>query len=160
MVIKKYMTILLFCITFILSACNLGKEDTQEYSGIISDGNVMGYSYSVTKEDNTFFWKIGYKGDMTTIEESIDNKEELQSFMTAVSDSKLILSQLIISLLYFLIVAVISFVLYKKNRKLLKDGAIAIILASIIALYIAINASVDLSIALQDLKLHYLRLIN
>lgn len=159
-VIKKYIPILLFCITLILSACTQSEEDTQDYSGIIGDGKAMGYEYTVTKEDNTFSWKAGYKGDITTIEESIDNKDELQSFMTAVSDSKLILSKLIISLSYFLIVAVISFFLYKKNRKILKDGAIVIVLASIIALYIAIDASVDLSIALQDVKLQYLRLTN
>jgi hypothetical protein len=159
-VIKKYIPILLFCITLILSACTQSEEDTQGYSGIIGDGKAMDYEYTVTKEENSFSWKVGYKGDITTIEESIDNKDELQNFMMAVSDSKLILSKLIISLSYFLIVAVISFLLYKKNRKILKDGAIVIVLASIIALYIAIDASVDLSIALQDLKLHYLRLTN
>ena len=80
--------------------------------------------------------------------------------MMAVSDSRVILSKLIISLSYFLIVAVLSFFLYKKNRKILKDGAIVVVLASIIALYIAIDASFDLSIVLQDAKFHYLRLTN
>ena len=159
-VIKKYILIVLFCFTLILSACTQSEEDTQEYSGIIGDGKAMGYEYTVTKEENSFSWKVGYKGDITTIEESIDNKDELQNFMIAVSDSKVILSKLIISLSYFLIVAVISFFLYKKNRKILKDGAIVVVLASIIALYIAIDASFDLSIALQDAKLHYLRLTN
>lgn len=151
---------MLFCITLVLSACTQSEEDTQDYSGIIGDGKAMGYVYTVTKEDNTFSWKIGYKGDITTIEESIDNKDELLSFMTAVCDSKLILSKIIISLTYFLVVAVISLFLYNKNRKILKDGAIVIVLASIIALYFAIDASVDLSIALQDVKHHYLRLTN
>ena len=158
--IKKYILILLFCITLILSACTQGEEDTQEYSGIISDGKAMGYEYTVTKEESSFFWKVGYKGDITTIEESTDNEDELQNFMMTVSDSNSILSTLIISLSYFLIIAVISFFLYKKNRKILKDGAIVVGLASIIALYIAIDASVDLSIALQDVKLHYIRLTN
>ena len=151
---------MLFCFTLILSACTQSEEDTQEYSGIIGDGNAMGYEYIVTKEKNTFSWKVGYKGDITTIQESIDNEDELQNFMMAVSDSRVILSKLIISLSYFLIVAVLSFFLYKKNRKILKDGAIVVVLASIIALYIAIDASFDLSIALQDAKFHYLRLTN
>ncbi|WP_151734003.1 hypothetical protein [Paenibacillus tengchongensis] len=120
----------------------------------------MGYEYTVTKEEDSFSWKVVYKGDITTIEESIYNKDELQNFMLAVSDSKLILSKLIISLSYALIAAVISFFLYKKNRKTLNDGAIVIIIASIIALYIAIDASADLSTTLQDVKLHYLRLTN
>ena len=151
---------MLFCFTLILSACTQSEEDTQEYSGIIADGNAMGYEYIITKEKNTFSWKVGYKGDITTIQESIDNEDELQNFMMAVSDSRVILSKLIISLSYFLIVAVLSFFLYKKNRKILKDGAIVVVLASIIALYFAIDASFDLSIALQDAKFHFLRLTN
>ena len=151
---------MLFCFTLILSACTQSEEDTQEYSGIIADGNVIGYEYIITKEKNTFSWKVGYKGDITTIQESIDNEDELQNFMMAVSDSRVILSKLIISLSYFLIVAVLSFFLYKKNRKILKDGAIVVVLASIIALYIVIDASIDLSIVLQDAKFHYLRLTN
>ena len=151
---------MLFCFTLILSACTQSEEDTQEYSGIIADGNVMGYEYIITKEKNTFSWKVGYKGDITTIQESIDNEDELQNFMMAVSDSRVILSKLIISLSYFLIVAVLSFFLYMKNRKILKDGAIVVVLASIIALYIVIDASIDLSIVLQDAKFHYLRLTN
>ena len=151
---------MLFCFTLILAAWTQSEEDTQEYSGIIADGNVMGYEYIITKEKNTFSWKVGYKGDITTIQESIDNEDELQNFMMAVSDSRVILSKLIISLSYFLIVAVLSFFLYKKNRKILKDGAIVVVLASIIALYFAIDASFDLSIALQDAKFHFLRLTN
>lgn len=151
---------MLFCLTLILSACTQSKEDTQEFSGIIGDGKAFGYEYTVTKEENSISWKIGYKGDITTIEESIENQEELQNLMMAVSDSKWILSKLIISLSYFLIVAVISFFLYKKNKKILKDGAIIVVLASIIALYIATDSSIYLSIALQDAKFHYLRLTN
>ena len=133
---------MLFCFTLILSACTQNEEDTQEYSGIIGDGQAMGYEYTITKDKNTFSWKVGYKGAMTTIEERIDNGSELQNFMRAVSDSKVIISKLIISLSYFLIVAIISIFLYKKNRKILKNGgAIVVVLASIIALYIAIVAS-------------------
>lgn len=159
-IIKKYIPIVLLCFALILSACTQRVEDTQEYSGIIVDGKVMGYEYTVIKEGNSFSWKVGYKGDITTIEESIDNEDELQNFMMAVSDSELNLSKLIISLSYFIIVAVILFFLYKNNRKILKDVAIIVVLASVIALYIAIDASFDLSFALQDIKLHYLRLTN
>ena len=151
---------MLFCFTLILSACTQSEEDTQEYSGIIADGNAMGYEYIITKEKNTFSWKVGYKGDITTIQESIDNEDELQNFMMAVSESREILSKLIIWLSYFFVVAVLSFFLYKKNRKILKDGATVVVLASIIGLYFAIDASFDLSIALQDAKFHFLRLTN
>ena len=82
--------------------------------------NAMGFEYTITKEQNTFSWKVGYKGDITSIQESIENEDGLQNFMIAVSDSRVILSKLIISLSYFLIVAVLSFFLYKKNKKYLK----------------------------------------
>ena len=120
----------------------------------------MGYEYTVIKEGSSFTWKIGYKGKITTIEESNENEDELHHFMMAINDSTWILSKLIISFSYFLIVVVISFILYKKNKKILKDGIVVIVLVSIIVLYIAINASFDLSIATQDVKLHYLRLDN
>ncbi|MEK4424596.1 hypothetical protein [Solibacillus sp. FSL K6-1523] len=156
--IKKFVLIALFFMALILSACTQGQEDTQEYSGIISERKVIGYEYTVIKEENSYSWKIGYKGDITTIEESIDNEDELGNFMMAVNDSKLKLSKLVTWLTYFLIVAVISFYLYKKDRKTLKDGAIVIVLAIIISLYISIDASIDLSTLLKDVKLYYLRL--
>ncbi|MGN1400633.1 MAG: hypothetical protein ACI4XL_03950 [Bacillus sp. (in: firmicutes)] len=118
----------------------------------------MGYEYAITKDGDSFTWKIGYKGDITIIEEGTDNKEELQDFMMAVGNSKTVLSQLIIWVSLFLIIAVISILLYKKNKKLLKDGAIVILLASGIALYIIMDASFDLNSALQEVKHHYLRL--
>ena len=151
---------MLFCITFLLSACTQSEEETQDYSGDIGYGKTMGYEYTITKEKNTFSWKVGYKGDLTTIKERIDNKEDLQNYMMAITDSESALPKLIISLSYFLIVAVISFLLYKRNKKLFKECAGVIALASIFALYIAIDASFDLSVALKDVKFHYLRLTN
>ncbi len=158
---KKYIPLVLICFTLILSACTQNEEDTQEYSGIISDGKVLGYEYTITKEQNTFSWQVGYKGDITIIEESIDNEDELQNFMMAVSNIEAVFTKLILSLSYFIIVAVISFFLYKRNRKILKDGgAIVAVLSGIIALFIAFDASFDLNSALQDAKFHYLRLTN
>ncbi|MDI2587053.1 hypothetical protein OR571_08035 [Psychrobacillus sp. NEAU-3TGS] len=81
---KKCMLLMLFCFTLILSACSQGEEDTQEYSGIIGDGQTLGYEYTVTKEQNKFSWKVGYKGDISIIEESAGNKEDLVNYMNAV----------------------------------------------------------------------------
>jgi hypothetical protein len=154
--VKKCMLLLLFCFTLLLSACSQSEEDTQRYSGIISDGTAMGYEYTITREQNTFSWKVGYKGDITSIVESIDNEADLESFMIAVSDSKVLLVKLLISLTYFLIVAGTTLIFYKKNRKILKEsGAIIAVLAGI-AIYIALEASIDLSRTLQDAKFYYL----
>lgn len=157
-VIKKVVPIALFLMALLLSACAQGQADTQEDSGFISNRKVIGYEYTVTKEENSYSWKIGYKGEYTIIEESIDNEDDLGNFMMAVNDSKLKISKLVLWLTYFLIVAVISFYLYKKDRKTLKDGSIVIVLAIIISLYISIDAFIDLNILLKDVKLYYLRL--
>ncbi|MFT8322853.1 MAG: hypothetical protein ABF649_18445 [Bacillus sp. (in: firmicutes)] len=159
--IKKCILLVLFCFPFLLSACTQGTEDTQEHAGTISNNKAIGYEYTITKEQNSFSWKIGYKGDMATIQESMDNKDELQNFMMAVNDSKAIVIELILLLSYFLIVALLSFFLYKKNRRtFLNGGAIVVVVTGSIALYIAFYASFDLSNALQDAKFHYLRLTN
>ncbi|WP_160036958.1 hypothetical protein [Paenibacillus sp. An7] len=148
---------MLFSFVLVLSACTQLEEERGN-SGIIVDDKVMGYEYTVTQDEKSFSWKVGYKGNITTMEESIVNKDDLENFIMAVGEGKFILSKLIISLSYFFIVVIIAFILYKKNRKTLKDSAIVLVLASMIALYIAIDASYDLSIELQDIKFHYLRL--
>ena len=149
---KKCIFLMLICFTIILSACTQAKEDTQEYSGIIGDGNTLGYEYTVIKEQNKFSWKVGYKGDITMIEESASNEEDLASYMNAVNESSLVLAKLIVSVSYILIVIITTLILYKKNKKLLKDSGIIITIFTGIALYIAFQASFDLSNLLQNAK--------
>jgi hypothetical protein len=132
---KKCILLMLFCFAIILSACSQSEEDTREYSGIISDGKTLGYEYTVTKEQNTFTWKVGYKGDISIIEESAANDEDLVNYMNTVNDSKLVLAKLILSVSYFLIVIIITLILYKKNRKMLKDGGVNITILAAIAIY-------------------------
>lgn len=147
---------MLFCFTLILSACSQSEEDTQEYSGIIGDGKTLGYEYTVTKEQNKFSWKVGYKEDISNIEERAANEDDLVNYMNAVNDSKLVLVKLILSVSYFLIVIITTLILYKKNRKMLKDGGVIITILAGIAIYIAFKASFDLSSSLQDAKYYYL----
>ena len=157
---KKCILLMLFCFTLILSACSQGEEDTQEYSGIIGDGKTLGYEYTVTKEQNKFSWKVGYKGDISIIEESAANEDDLVNYMNAVNDSKLVLAKLIISVSYILIVIITTLILYKKNRKMLKDSGVIITILTGIAIYIAFKASFDLSSLLQDAKHYYVILTN
>ena len=103
---KKCIFLILFCFTSIISACSQGEEDTREYSGIIGDGKTLGYEYTVTKEQNKFSWKVGYKGDISIIAESAVNEDDLENYMNAVNDSKLVLAKLIISVSYVLIVII------------------------------------------------------
>lgn len=155
---KKWLFLMLFCITLILSACSQSEEDKQEYLGVISEGKVSGYEYTVIKEQNNYLWQIGYKENITIIEESTANKEDLLKFMHAVIDSKLVLAKLITSLSYLLIVTITTLILYKKNRKMLKDGSAMITIFVGIAVYIAFKASFDLSRLLHDTKYFYLTL--
>ena len=147
---------MLFCFTLILSACSQGEEDTQEYSGIIGNGKTLGYEYTVTKEQNKFSWKVGYKGAISIIEERAANEDDLVNYMNAVNDSKLVLVKLILSVSYFLIVIITTLILYKKNIKMLKDGGVIITILAGIAIYIAFKASFDLSSLLHDTKCFYL----
>jgi len=157
-IIKKYISVIIMCFILLLSACVQSEEDTEEYFGIIGEGKSLGFEYTVFKEKDSFSWRIGYKRDRTTIIESNNNIDDLHLFMNAVGDSKINLATLIISLCYFLFVLAISFFLYKKYRKTLKESTFIIIVSSVIALFIAVDASFDLHIALQDAKLFYTRL--
>ena len=120
----------------------------------------MGYEYTVLKEQNKFSWKVGYKGDISIIEESDANEDDLVNYMNAVNDSKLVLVKLILSVSYLLIVIITTLILYKKNRKMLKGGGVIITMLSGIAIYIAFKASFDLISLLQDAKYYYLILTN
>lgn len=157
---KKCILLMLFCFTLIVSACSSDEEDTLEYSGIISDGKTLGYEYTISKEQDKFSWKIGYKGDISIIEESTANQDDLVNYMYAVNDSILALGKLIISVSYLLIVIITTLILYNKNRKMLNDGGAIISVLAGIAIYIAFKASLDLSSSLQDAKYYYLILTN
>lgn len=152
---KKSMLLLLFCFTLILSACGQAEEDTEEYSGVISDGKVFSYAYSVTMDQNTMIWEVGYKGDTAMIEESDTNQGDLVNYMNAVNDSKLEFVKLIIALAYIVFISILSLILYKKNRKMLKDGSLITAALTGIAVYIAFKAAFDLSSFLRDVKYYY-----
>ena len=66
-----------FSFTLILSGCSQAEEDTQEYSGIIGNEQSLGYEYIVLTELNKFSWKVGYKGDISIIEESAANQDQI-----------------------------------------------------------------------------------
>lgn len=157
---KKYILLMLFCFILILSACSQSEEDTRDYSGIIGVGKTFGYEYTVTKEQNKFSWKVGYKGDISIIEQDTVNEDDLVNYINAVNDSKMELVKLIVSLSYFLIVIITALIIYKKNRKMLKDGGIIITILVCIAIYLAFKASFDLNSLLQDAKYYYLTLTN
>ena len=157
---KKNILLMLFCFSLILSACSQVEEDTQEYSGIINDGKIFDYEYSVTKEQNKFTWKVGYKGNPSIIEENATNQDDLVNYKNAVNGSELEFAKLIIAVAYILFVLIITLILYKKNRKMLKDGSIIAAALTGIAVYIAFKAAFDLSSLLQDTKYYYLILTN
>jgi hypothetical protein len=123
---------------------------------MIGDGKSLGYAYTVTKKQNKFSWKVGYKGDITIIEENAANEDNLVNYMYAVNDSKLVFVKLILSVSYFLIVIISTLILYKKKRKLIKESGVILSIFAGIAIYIAFNATIDLSRTLQDAKYYYL----
>ena len=157
---KKYVLLMFFCFGLILSACSQSEEDKREYSEIIGEGKAIGYEYTVLKEQNAFSWKIGYKGDISVIEEDSVNEENLNHFRISVNKSKEALVKLIVWGAYFLVVVITALIFYKKKRKKLKgSGAIITVFAGI-AIYFAFGALFDLSSSLQNTKYYYLGLIN
>lgn len=157
---KKWVSFILFCTVFLLPACSLGEEDTNNYSGIISNESALGYEYTVTREHNTNTWVVRHKETITIIEETVDNKEDLQHFMYAVSDSHAGLFSLIIWISYFLIIMLLSYYLYKRGRKNSKDYAVIIVFAILISIYLISNAVTELMTAHQSVKLYYFKLTN
>lgn len=160
MIIKKYILVIFIFLTCLLSGCTQNEEEMEEYSGIIGVEKTMGYEYTITKEKHLVTWAIGYKGKIKIVEENSENQDQLRDYMTAVSDGKVVRSKLIRSFTYVFIVAIIACILYKKKRNIFKDAVIVIILASSIAIYIVMEASIDLNHALKVIKYHYLELIH
>ena len=145
---------------FLLAGCTKGEEEPQHYSGIISNEEVLGYEYIITRENNISTWIIRHKEKHTIVEESAENKDDLLRFMYAVNDSHDNLSSLIIWITNLLIIMVISYYFYQKARKNSKDYTVIIVIAISIAMYLVFNAFIEFTSAYQSLKLHYFRLTN
>ena len=90
---KKCILLLLCSFTLLFSACSQTVEDTADYSGVIGAEQSLGYAYTIVKEQNKFTWKVGYKGDLSIIEESDANRDDLVNYKNAVNDSKLVVGK-------------------------------------------------------------------
>ncbi len=157
--IRKPVLIVLF-FSLLLSACTQEEKESGDFSGIVNEGKVMGYEYKVEKEGDAFFWKVGYKGERTSYKVSNDNKVELEKFMNAVNDGELFFGELVIWTSYFVLVVLLSFYFYWKNKKWLKVGGplIVVVMTGVIGLFLAFDALMDLSHALKDAKFYYSKL--
>ncbi|MDW0109692.1 hypothetical protein [Sporosarcina aquimarina] len=154
---KKYILSMFLFLILIVSACSNGVKDSpRELSDVISGGSVLGYTYSVTKTQDTYSWKIGYKDKNSILVENDDNANVLDNYMTAVNNAYLEWIELILSAAYFLIIAVSMLILYKKKRSMLKGYGFLLAMMGAIALYIAVQAYFDLSRIIEDLEYYYL----
>ncbi len=120
----------------------------------------MGFEYIVTRENNINTWIIRHKENHTIIEESAENKDDLQRFMYAVNDSHDGVFRLMIWITYLLIVMVISYYFYQKGKKNSKDYTVIIVIALGIAIYLVFNAFIEFNTAYQSLKHYYFTLTN
>lgn len=138
---KKQILPMFFFLILVVSACSNGvKDSSRELSGVISEGAVLGYTYSVTKTKNTYSWEIGYKDKNSIIVENDENANVLDHYMTAVNDAHLEWIELILSASYFFIIIATILILYKKKRIMLKGYGFLIAMMGAIALYIAVQA--------------------
>ncbi|KAA0547072.1 hypothetical protein FZW96_13910 [Bacillus sp. BGMRC 2118] len=143
-----------------LTACSNGTLDTEPFYGELKDGKTIGYEYAITKNSEHVVWEVVHKGRVTSIVETTDNQEDLEKFMTAVDDSSLELFQFVITCSYFLLVIVIGFFLFVKNRKLFKEIGIAVGVFAGISLYIMFNTMMNLFLLLKDIRYYYPMLMN
>ncbi|TKC16058.1 hypothetical protein FA727_13950 [Robertmurraya kyonggiensis] len=146
---------------FLVTACSQsGEEDTEKISGVISKGQVLGYEYETAIEGSSFLWKVGHKQDSLYIKESDSNKEILEDFMVAVNKGTSVLVTLMISLGYIVIIAITTFILFKKNRKIIKASSGILIAFSVIAMFIAFESATDFNRILHDAEYYFLVLKN
>ncbi|REB06404.1 hypothetical protein DVB69_11895 [Sporosarcina sp. BI001-red] len=159
---KKYFLFILLTAVLLLTACSTGdKEKAEGYSGVIGSGAAMGYQYIVVKEGETISWDLRYKREHILLEENSENEKDLEKFMNSVNNSQLELATLVIALSYLLVVVIITSILYKKKRELLKGISImTIVLASSLACYFAFEAAIKLSRFLHDAKYYYYLLVS
>ena len=160
---KKWFSFILICTVFLLSACSLGAEDiidTSNYSGIISNESALGYEYTVTRENNIDTWVVRHKENINIIEETDENREDLQHFMYAVVDTHYGIPSLMIWISYFLFIVVLSYFLFKKGRKNVKYYAVIILFFMAISMYLVVDAFFELTTAYQSVKLYYYKLTN
>ena len=153
-------SIILIVFFLLLSGCTVDEEDNEEFIGVLSTGNVMGYEYTVIKEENhVLSWQIGYKDNQLDIRESNSNRGHLDGFMDAVNDGELAFAELIIWSVYFLLLIIIALYFYNKNRKILKEASPAFIIFGGISIWLSFNAIMDLISIFKILnKTYYLLL--
>ncbi len=149
------------CLVFLVTACSQnGEEDTEKISGVISKGQVLGYEYETAIKASSFLWKVGHKEDSLHIEESDRNKEILEDFMVAVNEGQSVFVKLIIALSYIVIIAITIFILYKKNRKVLRASNGVLIAFAVVAIFIAFESAIDLNRILHNAQYYFLQLKN
>lgn len=127
---------------------------------VIGEEEAGGYQYTVIKEQNTFTWKVGHQGNISTIVENQDNYEDLERFRTTVEDINMEITKVTISALYFLIVVITTLIFYKKKRQIPKSSGAIIVIFAVIALHYTIVNSINLNTVFQDAKFYYSILTN
>ena len=154
-------SIILIVFFLLLSGCTVSEEDNEEFIGVLSTGNVMGYKYTnIIEENHVLSWQIGYKGHKTVIQENPSNIEDLEKFMNAVNDGETAFVQLIIWSVYFLLIIIIAIYYYSKNRKILKRASPAFVIFGGISIWIVFNAIMDLNSISRILNESYYLLLS
>ncbi|MFD2627399.1 hypothetical protein [Oceanobacillus kapialis] len=157
---RKFYLLLFLSFILCLSGCTQGEEEPGDYSGIVNDGKAIGYQYTLTLDKGNFSWEIGYKGNTSIYKESAENEKDLENFKHAVDDSQSALTTLMITGTFLLIVVLLTFFIYKKNKNMLKGAHAIIVVVVGFAIYHSLTASVELSRSLQDAEYYYLLLRN
>jgi hypothetical protein len=155
--IKKYvitfsllLAVYLFCVSSVYANAPF----------VIGERSAWGYEYVVTKENENFTWKIGYKGNTSTVIENKENELYLFEFRNAVRNLDRSGFTVQLAALYVVLIGVIAFITYKKHKKLWKESWRMFAIFVIIGLYFTITTYLDVDMALNDARVSYEMLTN
>jgi hypothetical protein len=157
-VIKKILVVLSLCIAALIW-CIPNVSASTLY---VAEQKAWGYEYKyvITKESTASTWEVGYQGTVSTIKETKENRAALDRFVKAVDDISYTFLAVILWASYLLIIVIVGLIIYKKNKKMWKEGWVILVIFSCIASYLTFSAYVDLDIALNDAKVSYYVLMN
>lgn len=130
-----------------------------ETSEVIEEGSAGGFHYKVVKEDRTLLWEICHEKQKKTFQKNRENEEYLESYREAINEAKSRRLILMVSVGYFIVVCITTFVFYKKLNQ--SPGVSGFIIACLlgVSLYYGITSSIDAHYAIRHAEVNYFRLM-
>lgn len=148
------------CLMVFISFIMIAPTVIASSAFVIAEEKARGYQYTVLKEQDMNTWEIGFRDNLSIINETRDNAKELNAFRNVVNEVDLNQSYLVVSCAYLLFIAILTLVLFFKYKQVLKRSIIVVVVFSGIGVYYALGNVMDLQSALGDANYYYMLLTN